>query len=74
VIHPELYSFKDKFFLINVMDADISASDAFKLISIRPRKARFNGESLAEKREAHAALGGWPDEAAMASPPEGWTR
>ena len=25
VIHPELYSFKDRFFLINIMDAEISA-------------------------------------------------
>jgi len=39
VIHPELYSFKDRFFLINIMDADISARDAFKLFSIRLRKA-----------------------------------
>lgn len=39
VIHPELYSFKDRFFLINIMDADISARDAFKLFSIRVKKA-----------------------------------
>ena len=39
VIHPELYSFKDRFFLINIMDAEISARDAFKLFSIRLRKA-----------------------------------
>ena len=39
VIHPELYSFKDRFFLINVMDAEISARDALKLFSIRVRKA-----------------------------------
>lgn len=39
VIHPELYSFKDRFFLINIMDAEISAREAFKLFSIRVRKA-----------------------------------
>ena len=39
VIHPELYSFKDRFFLINVMNAEISARDALKLFSIRVRKA-----------------------------------
>jgi len=39
VIHPELYSFKERFFLINIMDADISARDAFKLLSMRVRKA-----------------------------------
>ena len=39
VIHPELYSFKDRFFLINIMDAEIFARDAFKLFSIRLRKA-----------------------------------
>ena len=39
VILPELYSFKDIFFLINVMNAEISARDALKLFSIRVRKA-----------------------------------
>ncbi len=39
VIHPELHSFKYKCFLINSMDADSSARDAFKLFSVRLRKA-----------------------------------
>jgi len=35
---------------------------------------RLSGESLAKKREAHAALGGCPDAAAMACRPEGRSR
>jgi hypothetical protein len=60
VIHPELYSFKDRFFLINVMDADISARDAFKLFSIRLRKAihrRIPGRKVSTTENAARIVG-----------------
>jgi hypothetical protein len=39
LIHPELYLFKDRFFLIDIMTADISAKTAFKLFLLRLKKA-----------------------------------
>jgi hypothetical protein len=39
LIHPDLYLFKDRFFRIDIMTADISARAAFKLFLIRLKKA-----------------------------------
>ncbi len=39
VIHPDLYLYKNMFFLPNIMDANISVGDAFRLFMLRARKA-----------------------------------
>lgn len=39
VIHPELYSLKDRICISNIMDANVSTREAFKLFLIRAKKA-----------------------------------
>ncbi len=39
LIHPELYAFKNRFVLFDIMDADISAKQAFKLFLSRTKRA-----------------------------------
>jgi hypothetical protein len=39
LIHPELYAFKNRFVLFDIMDADVSAKQAFKLFLSRTKRA-----------------------------------
>ncbi len=39
IVHPELLLFKDKFFLPNIMDSNLSTGQAFRLFLLRARKA-----------------------------------
>ena len=67
VIHPELYSFKDRFFLINIMDAEIFCERRLQVVLDPSKKSDPAQGSGQEKLTQMRGLGSGP-KAARAYP------